>query len=48
MITLLPAVIVPFQVDRVSQTLAGKTPIRKSVVYQDMIYHAGGGTACSG
>ncbi|WP_166427319.1 endo-1,3-alpha-glucanase family glycosylhydrolase [Nonomuraea mesophila] len=30
------------------QTLKSKTPIKASVTYQDMIYHAGGGTACSG
>ncbi|MEU6714347.1 endo-1,3-alpha-glucanase family glycosylhydrolase [Nonomuraea sp. NPDC046802] len=30
------------------QTLESKTPIRTSVTYQDMIYHAGGGTACAG
>ncbi|MEO3805010.1 endo-1,3-alpha-glucanase family glycosylhydrolase [Nonomuraea sp. B1E8] len=30
------------------QTLTSKTPIRTSVTYQDMIYHAGGGTGCSG
>lgn len=34
--------------DQVVQTVTSKTPILKSVVYQDMIYHAGGGTACSG
>ncbi|GAA4229751.1 hypothetical protein GCM10023075_37930 [Streptosporangium album] len=28
------------------QTLTSKTPIRKSVVYQDLINHAGGGLTC--
>ncbi|MBF8194018.1 DNRLRE domain-containing protein [Nonomuraea sp. K274] len=29
------------------QTLRSETPITPSVTYQDMIYHAGGGTACA-
>ncbi|MEV0385911.1 endo-1,3-alpha-glucanase family glycosylhydrolase [Nonomuraea sp. NPDC050643] len=29
------------------QTVRSQTPIRAGVTYQDMIYHAGGGTACS-
>ncbi|MEV5891778.1 endo-1,3-alpha-glucanase family glycosylhydrolase [Nonomuraea fuscirosea] len=29
------------------QTLRSSTPIRAGVTYQDMLYHAGGGTACS-
>ncbi|SEF82051.1 Glycosyl hydrolase family 71 [Nonomuraea solani] len=49
-VPLVPGTTPVFELQRggaVVQTVRSGTPIRASVTYQDMIYHAGGGTACA-
>lgn len=50
-VAMVPGTTPSFEVQRggrTVQTVASKTPIRARVTYQEMMYHAGGGTACGG
>ena len=50
-VTMVPGTTPAFELQRggkIGQALQSKTPIRAKVTYQDMMYRAGGGTACGG